>query len=1133
MTRVLIGIAVALIVLVGAALAAPSFVDWNRYRDEIAARVEAAVGRDVVIGGDIDFTLLPSPAFSVRDVQIANSAGAAAASLVSLGSLDIRVAFGPLLRGSVEVRTVVLQEPAFELEILADGTPNWSMRAGSTRAGVGVGTGMPGGVQVDNLQIHNGTVTFRDARRGIVERLHGVDADISARAQAGPYLAEGAFTYRGLPVRFGFNSATVTPGRPIGLRADFTLVPDGDKLEFRGALSEMTADGALSGTLTFEGKNFATLVERVARAFEAAPPALAAIPAAVRISAQTSLKPAEFAFNDIDARIGDLAAKGAVNFALTATPRLDATMAMSQLDLDALLARVRPAAPARPATFRVPSLQGTFSLTVEATTYRQRLVRNLDLAASLNDGVLSVSRAKAQLPGVTEVDAKGQLVAANGLPQFDGETTLRSDNLRDLLGWLRIDVAAVPADRLRTLAFQGRVRLRPDVVQAYAFDARLDATIAKGAAAYAFRARPAFSLDLDVDRFDADAYLRTVLRDRRWSWATLDTFDTDVRLRIGELTAREQPVRGIVVDAGLIAGVLTMRELSVVDAAGARGTVAGIAQGFSDRPVATGTVNIAAESAAGLARMFDLAFIAAPERLGAFAFNASLDGDRDKLTVDAGALVAGTDIRLQGNVRSLGQDPIVDLAVEAQNPSLAALLQTLGVGAGAAAAAPPAPLHLGATFSGGLGNLSVLASGFVAEAEVRAAGTLAVADALAYRFEAAASHPDVSAYFARLGLRYRPAGALGAASVRAAIEGTRHTLAVALQQAAVGEARLSGTFSADRSGPRPRYAANLKADILPLDRFLPAGPAGAPRRDWSSRPLPLGFLRASDFELELAVADLTWRGARFADALVVARAADARVVVSPAHARVFGGEMDLSATVTATDMAAVEVDLSVRNIDLADAPKLPWAVVPAAGRLTATIDVAAIGATEYELMSTLRGSGTFQAADGVLRGLDFSRSGQDLDRLKDAAELPDLLTRLTSQGETAFRAIDAVVRGTDGVIALDSLTARLEGAAIAGGGTIDLPRRRTALELSVALTAHAEAPPFALELSGPWDAPRRLARSRELQGYVSRRLTAAPPVPAVAPAAPPAAAQEPAPPPAEVPFEERMRGLLDGLRPTP
>ena len=198
MNRVLIGAAVALFLLVGGALAAPSFIDWNRYRDTIAARVEAAVGLPVVIGGDVDFTLLPSPALSAHEVRIANPQGAAAANLVSLGALDIRVALSPLLRGNIEVRRVVLQEPTFEFEILADGRPNWSLTGGETRAEVGVPTGrLADDVRIDNVQIHNGTVTFRDARRGIAERLQGVDAEINSTALPGPYLAEGGFTFRG------------------------------------------------------------------------------------------------------------------------------------------------------------------------------------------------------------------------------------------------------------------------------------------------------------------------------------------------------------------------------------------------------------------------------------------------------------------------------------------------------------------------------------------------------------------------------------------------------------------------------------------------------------------------------------------------------------------------------------------------------------------------------------------------------------------------------------------------------------------------------------------------------------------------------------------------------------------------
>ena len=1163
MKRVLIGAAIVLLLLVGGALAAPSFIDWNAYRDQIAARVEAAVGRAVVIGGDIDFTLLPSPALSAHQVRIANPEGAATANLISLGALDIRVALAPLLRGAIEVRRIVLQEPVFEFEVLANGQLNWLFHSDATPADVGVpGGGLTDGVQVDNVQIHNGTVTFRDARRGLTERMTGVDAEISSRAIAGPYLAEGGFTYRGVPMRFSFNSAAAVAGKPTALRTDFTLVPDGDKIEFRGALSELTLAGKITGTLSVGGKNLATLVERIAQGFQMAPPAIGlAVP--VRFTTQTSLSLTEVAFNDVDLRVGDLNGKGAINIALEPVTRIDATLTMGQLDLDALLARARSAATARPAEpFALPmGVSGSVSLAVDATTYRQRLVRALEVSAAISGGVVTLQRAHAQLPGISEVDAKGTLTAAAGQPQFDGDVVARSENLRDLLTWLRVDVGTLPPERLRTLDFHGKVRLRPDVVQAYGFDLRFDTTAARGAAAYAIRARPAFSLDLDVDRINVEAYLGRKVADIDFTLATLDTFDTDVRLRIGELTVGEEAAKGVIVDAGLIGGTVTVRETSVADFAGIRGTITGIAQGFSGRASGTGTVNMAADSAAGLIRLLGRNLAVSPERLGPFTFNARLDGDRDKVTVDAGALLAGADLRLQGNVRDVGRTPTVDLVFDARHGNLASLLQVFGVGTGGAAGANPTPLTVRGTVSGPRENLAVGLAGTFAAADVRADGTLGVADAFTYRLQMTASHPDTSAYITSLGLRYKPDPNLGAASVRSSFEGSRNALRITAWQAAVGDVQVTGTAAADRSGARAIYSARLRATELPLDRFWPApAVAAAPRREWSTEPLPFAFLRSTDLDIELAAQHLVWRGADLADAKLVARTTQAGVLsLSPVRATVFGGEIEANATITVTDVPAVQATASIKDVDLALAPRLNWAVVPVSGRLTATADVVARGASENELMASLAGTGTLAASIGILRGIALADAGTNLDRLKDVAELPDMLLQITARGETPYRAIEVAAHATDGVVAFDTLTARVDGAGIAGGGTVDLSRRRTAIELSVGLTSHADAPPFALELSGPWEMPRRLARSRELQGYLSRRLAAATPAPVVpaAPAAPvdtapppapaPAPTPEPAPapvvtpapapepvapppaPPAPPAFEEQMRGFLQNL----
>ena len=47
--------------LLVAALAGPTFVDWNQFRGEFEAQAQKITGREVTIGGDISFVVLPAP----------------------------------------------------------------------------------------------------------------------------------------------------------------------------------------------------------------------------------------------------------------------------------------------------------------------------------------------------------------------------------------------------------------------------------------------------------------------------------------------------------------------------------------------------------------------------------------------------------------------------------------------------------------------------------------------------------------------------------------------------------------------------------------------------------------------------------------------------------------------------------------------------------------------------------------------------------------------------------------------------------------------------------------------------------------------------------------------------------------
>ena len=165
MNRALIALGCLVVVLVAGALIAPSFIDWNKYKDPIQAEAERLTGRDVSVGGHLSFSILPSPALSADDVRIANIPGAKAEDFARLKALRVKVAFLPLLTGHIQVKQITLVEPKISLEVTADGMRNWifaNAGAESKAQDQAGGRGLLQAVRLDNFVIENGDITFRD-----------------------------------------------------------------------------------------------------------------------------------------------------------------------------------------------------------------------------------------------------------------------------------------------------------------------------------------------------------------------------------------------------------------------------------------------------------------------------------------------------------------------------------------------------------------------------------------------------------------------------------------------------------------------------------------------------------------------------------------------------------------------------------------------------------------------------------------------------------------------------------------------------------------------------------------------------------------------------------------------------------
>src|SRR6202041_3947174 len=92
----LLGLAIAFIIALIAALVGPYFVDWNQFRPQFEAEATRVLGATVRVGGELDARLLPTPSLRLRSVVVgsANDLGK-----VRADKLDIEFSLGSLMRG--------------------------------------------------------------------------------------------------------------------------------------------------------------------------------------------------------------------------------------------------------------------------------------------------------------------------------------------------------------------------------------------------------------------------------------------------------------------------------------------------------------------------------------------------------------------------------------------------------------------------------------------------------------------------------------------------------------------------------------------------------------------------------------------------------------------------------------------------------------------------------------------------------------------------------------------------------------------------------------------------------------------------------------------------------------------------
>ena len=424
MQTTLLGLAIAFIIALIAALVGPYFIDWNQFRPQFEAEASRVIGAQVRVAGALDARLLPTPTLRLRSVVVG---GANDLGKVRADKLDVEFSLGSLMRGEWRADELTINGMALDLGLDGQGRIDWPASTGAFNLG---------SLAIDRLNL-TGRIALHDAAsRGKLE-LTDIAFGGDVRSLAGSVRGDGNFMLSGIRYPFRVSSGQTPDGN--GTRVHLTVDPGarGRSVDLDGVLSFDARAPRFDGAVSLAGPGG---IKTAAATGE--PP--------WRLSAKLKADPASARLEQLEASYGvdetALKFSGTADVRFGASPLLRAVLSARQLDADKLLGRDNSAAePTRllpglrslVAAIPPASLATQIEISAEQIMLGGRPVQNF--AADLRGEPKSwtIDRLEFRAPGTTRVALSGEIAEPGPSASFKGAVSVDSSDPNTLAGWLQ------------------------------------------------------------------------------------------------------------------------------------------------------------------------------------------------------------------------------------------------------------------------------------------------------------------------------------------------------------------------------------------------------------------------------------------------------------------------------------------------------------------------------------------------------------------------------------------------------------------------------------------------------------------------------------------------------------------------
>ena len=1089
MNSVLSYIAGFVVLVLFAALVGPSIVDWNTFRAEIEEQISEAVGRDVTIGGDINFVILPAPRFSLGELSIGGGEGDL--PLADVATLEGEVALAPLLRAEIDVLRVRALD--FTVNIIRDenGRLNWS----NLDAAVPDVPINPEAISLESMVFLDGDILFTDASASDSVRLSNVTGELTATSLVGPLKFDGSFDYDNAPYTLSFGMGSFGGDRAFPVNIDLAAPEFGWRSSFSGLSTDATASARLDGTFDFHLGDLEV---------DGEPAAVLKMTAGFVGNSET------ISLRDVELAIADATFDGDVQIDLKDGTRVTAALAGARLAVDQVLAQLQAAEVPIEALQIPQSLSGELALGLVDLSFDQAHASNVKADLRLDSGTLIVDSLTAELPGETRGSVSGTISFPQGVPRFDGSINATVGNIETLArlagDLLRPEPQTDTNDRIYNqrsdrVRIQSELALQPSLLQAYSLSIASigpdeSASPITGGVSVALRARPAMSVELQGASIDADWIGWFLDVDNYEASFDLAAFDANVVLGFDQLAWSDQNLTAVDISASLLDGVLSIERFGAVlngtDEISAVGTIANIG------PFATGglegTMNAGlAKSIAGW--MFDMEF---PAVVGdgalAYLLRAEDTGEGHVSSLDMSGELNGSLTSLVVNQRrSLETSSVekLDLVLSFDNPSGQALLEQIGL-------ATLAPLEgsgrIRAQLSGAPGESldTSLRVGFGDVVASVTGKTQSVFEAPVFegRFEASAPTFSLASQVAGwqgplvdLILVNAREGAFVAGG---GLEWASDRVTLSEVEAIAGAFRVSGAGELDLEGATPAIDADISLGTLALDQIFETGED----EPWAADPLDWSMLAAVQGSFTIGASKISVADLVLEDVAAKGTLADGVLSFTPVTAELANGRLTMGARVEGgSGVPGIGLTLAAEEVSVTGASEMLFAEELGGGEATASLQLEGQGRSLLGMVSSLSGKGSLTLTAGELYGFDVPAFRTALNELSDIDDFDAVAAVHLDNGRTSFDQIEGSFSVDEGILKFVPTEIGISGADQTEiTAMVDLVRLKADVETKLSLSGSPPLPPMAMVLAGPMRQLERRNDTLAIQQAVSQAL---------------------------------------------